>query len=213
MKRIKTSDLSCACLWNQAVAKDWTALNGDDEAGWQAWAAEKCEKCGEYVLLEPGEGNVRHKDISDEKCSGHVSLFEGPMMNYWYPIDNPDVFGIQEEALKIKHLPLCIVLVDDVWGLALTGGGMDFTWEIVEAFVALGYLPPIHFARKVPGMADRGISPKDQYLMRACRKALVVGMRQLRYGMRNLAHVAVDANDRATRRDRERLESQESEPS
>jgi hypothetical protein len=69
---------------------------------------------------------------------------EGPMMSYWYPFELP---GEPEAcAAVLVGLPLCVVEVDGVAGLALTGGGMDLSWEICEAFIRLGSLPPFHFA-------------------------------------------------------------------
>lgn len=83
---------------------------------------------------------------------------EGPMMNYWYPVNEQDReysrFEPKDAAGKLDHLPVCVVLVDDEYGLALTGGGMDLSWEICDAFIALGFLPPVHFA-DLPAMASR----------------------------------------------------------
>ena len=53
--------------------------------------------------------------------------------------------GVQAAKL-ISHLPLCVVeFRDGRTGLALTGGGMDLSPQICQAFIALGYLPPVHF--------------------------------------------------------------------
>ena len=98
---------------------------------------------------------------------------EGPMVNYFYPL-----MGIENEpveaAAKLGHLPLCVVqLADGRTGLALTGGGMDLSWEICEAFIRLGYLPPTHFAM-LPGMADRGTSDRDRVIVAACRRSFAV---------------------------------------
>lgn len=201
MKRIKISSLSAACLNTRSVHKDW---QGDENimgegADWEAWSAEQCEKCGKFVVLESGTGNGEHGEFAAVACDGYIPLFEGPMMNYWYPIGDPDDTAVgvfRASALKIAHLPLCIVKVEDQpppasapveYGLALTGGGMDLTWEIVEAFTALGYLPPVHFAQRLPAICGRGTSPKDHYLMKACKRALIIEMRRLRQGMRTIA--------------------------
>jgi hypothetical protein len=81
---------------------------------------------------------------------------EGPMMNYWYPLEETvseyGSFDPAEAAAKLKDVPLCVVLVDDEYGLALTGGGMDLSWEICEAFVRLNRCPPAHFS-DLPRMA------------------------------------------------------------
>jgi len=75
---------------------------------------------------------------------------EGPMMNYWYPLDEQvsqySSFSPIDAALALRNVPLCVVEVDGEYGMALTGGGMDFTDRIVEGFLHLGMLPPVHFA-------------------------------------------------------------------
>jgi hypothetical protein len=90
------------------------------------------------------------------------------MMNYAYPLESlridmrgtllgdsvPDSIGahgfpttVHEAAHALRGLPLCIIerLDGEGYELALTGGGMDLSWEICEAFVRLGFLPPVHF--------------------------------------------------------------------
>lgn len=118
---------------------------------------------------------------------------EGPVMNYFYPLP-VDIADAYQEALKIVHLPLCLVylLVSDEWGLALTGGGMDFSWEICEAYIRLGFLPPSHFAR-LPDMTEY-YDKRAQVLFRCCNRSLeihrdsldrdIVAMRSLRKKMR-----------------------------
>jgi hypothetical protein len=84
-----------------------------------------------------------------------ISEAEGPMMNYWYPLEGiSDETEASEAALGLSGLPLCVVEVDGSYGLALTGGGMDLSWEIAEAYVRLGMLPPVHFA-DLPSMAGK----------------------------------------------------------
>lgn len=89
-------------------------------------------------------------DYLREGIDPHSWGVEGPMMNYWYPVRGLDFDA--ETAAKIANYPLCVVEVDDEVGLALTGGGMDLSWEIAEACVALGYFPPA-FVDSLPGMS------------------------------------------------------------
>lgn len=90
---------------------------------------------------------------------------EGPMMNYFYPVTNHD--DIAEMAAHIADLPLCVVELEDTGeiGLALTGGGMDLSWEIAEAFIRLGYRPPLSI--DLPAMVGRGESETDQAIVLA----------------------------------------------
>jgi hypothetical protein len=103
-----------------------------------------------------------------------------PMMNYYYPLPNlfvhdmKTLFG-EDWATKIKkqlsNTTLIYFLNDETYALALTGGGMDFSWEICESFINLGYLPPFHFC-ELPNMA--GIqynTAKVKRIIRACKRS------------------------------------------
>ena len=93
-------------------------------------------------------------------------------MSYYYPLCESEL-DVERTARAIRHLPLCVVewVKDGGYALALTGGGMDLSWEICEAFMRLGYLPPTRF--EPPAMAGRGTSSKDRWILRgylrACR--------------------------------------------
>jgi hypothetical protein len=106
---------------------------------------------------------------------------DGPMMNYAYPL--PDLGTADDEydaAMRIRNYPLCIVrdLNGGGFALALTGGGMDLSWDICGAFVALGMLPPVHFASDLPKMA--GHTP-DPVVLASCRRSVESdGFRALR---------------------------------
>lgn len=137
---------------------------------WDYFAASCCEKCGQSITGRNGEA---HNDLDrDSDCDGHVPENDGPMMNYYYPLpefrDDP-----MEAAKKLEHLPLVIVEFQDSGdrALALSGGGMDLSWEICEAYMRLGYLPPVHFC-DLPEMAGRGKSPRDRWIIAACQRSL-----------------------------------------
>ena len=88
-------------------------------------------------------------------------------MNYWYPARIKDC---EAAAKELAHLPLCIVeFKDGTTGLALTGGGMDLSWEICSAFLSLGFYPPVHF--RLPAMCGRGLSEHDLLIAEACKES------------------------------------------
>lgn len=173
----------------EPISFDWSAntlepYRHDDSKGlpWSFWEAVECDKCGRVVILQNGSHDETHSDVEptievdgyDEpnECDGNVPYSEGPQMNYWYPIEHPDM-DADDMARAISHLPLCVVEVDGVMGLALTGGGQDLSWEICEAFIWIGQLPPIHFA-DLPRMAGRGTSAHDRFIIRAALKSTYV---------------------------------------
>lgn len=102
---------------------------------------------------------------------------EGPMMNYWYPLDEHERgyfgggFNAETAAAKVTG-SLCVVEVGGEYGLALTGGGMDMSWDICEAFVALEMLPPTHFA-DLPRMAGHHDTDTHRLVLHAMERALV----------------------------------------
>ena len=94
---------------------------------------------------------------------------EGPMMNYWYPVDHiTDEDEAEQAAVKLQDVPLCVVEVNGDYGLALTGGGMDLSWDICKAFVLIGALPPVHFA----DLPDMGPTYADAEVVQAMRRSL-----------------------------------------
>lgn len=162
-------------------AIDAKPLDFDFSAGWgETWEVhpscqnEPCAECG-------GSGGVMTTDEDGDEVTEECSHCDGsgvqesddpdqgfPMMNYAYPLGRsvPDNVG----AL-LAELPLTVVLIDHTPYLALTGGGMDLSWEICQAYVNLGYYPPAHFAR-LPHMAGRGKSESDRKLLAICRSSL-----------------------------------------
>lgn len=133
-------------------------LDGTGE-GWSYWEAITRDS-GDVVVVR--SGTAVDGDDSDEITS------EGPMMSYWYALYRvPDPVSL---ARDLAGLPLCVVNVEGTDGLALTGGGMDLTWEIAEAFMIAGYLPPADHL-DLPRMAGRGESEADRRVMAAVHVA------------------------------------------
>lgn len=166
MKMTPVKELSAEYISTTPQSYDWTAGYGET---WEFHVACRCEKCGATITNERCGGT--HSEIdSDSDCDGYVESSEGPMMSYFYPM--PDFRGDVENASKeIANLPLCIVEFTDSgdYALALTGGGMDLSWQICEAFMRLGYLPPFHF--ELPGMSGRGTSTRDRWIIAGCRRS------------------------------------------
>ena len=152
-----------------------TATGEDDRDEWvELVEAHEDAEDGPYAWrgCENGDGDARDMGA------------EGPMMNYYYPagIDSPE-----DAARKLADTCLCVVEVDGLTGLALTGGGMDLSWEIVGAFVALGMLPPAHFAH-LPHMANRRTATVDTVTaLAACLRSVDVVARRAEQDRRHLA--------------------------
>lgn len=122
-----------------------------------------------------------------QECS---YLAEGPMMAwYWAVEDDADSFDedrLAELAGLIKDLPLCVVWIDGTLGLALTGGGMDLSWEIAEAFIRLGWYPPSSLS--LPGF-DYGTPDQRSQIGKALIISKTVHAAQLMRDVERVLHV------------------------
>lgn len=109
---------------------------------------------------------------------------EGPGMSYWYPLPRNDYSTgeLRWMAEAIVDLPLCLVYLDHEgkYGLALTGGGMDLSWEIAEAYIRLGYLPPLAFI-DLPSFADLKLNERTQTVIAAFRETIKVMRKRLEW--------------------------------
>ena len=173
--------LNCDAIDATPVDFDWSTGYGET---WEFHEASRCETCGAIVV---GHGGEKHCDADDEtECDGYLPENEGPMMNYYYPL--PNYSGdVTEDAKRLVDLPVCIVefLDGGAYALALTGGGMDLSWEICEAFMALGYWPPAHFC-DLPLFAGRGTSKRDRHILAGARGSLRIRKNWTGYALRRL---------------------------
>jgi len=135
------------------------ALIGDDDIH-EDELVEWAEANGYSTCPRQGEGYT------------DFDIAEGPMMNYIYPIDDDD-YSV-ENARKLAGLPLCLVRMedDDSAFLALTGGGMDLSWEICEAYIRLGYYPPSHF--ELPEMAGKQLTERNARILIAVTQSNII---------------------------------------
>lgn len=184
-------ELSAGSLSVGSVNYDWSSGYPDE---WTFVQVPDCPQCGddERVNFVDGYWCCYGKD-GDHEWGWEIEdqYTEGPMMNYYYPIDSFVIShhdSIYGAAMRLKGLPLCIVdfQTGDAWsgryGLALTGGGMDLSWEICEAFMRLGELPPTHFA-DLPGMAGRPRNEVDAWIVRGCLRSFEVAHERAGYNL------------------------------
>jgi hypothetical protein len=161
--------------------RDLSAANIDSKPQDFDWSEGYAEKW-EFFAASEEDGKLLCSWEGDEDFSfdGH-----GPMMNYYYPVDSYG-FDPHEAARALAHLPLCVVEIDgDKYGLALSGGGMDLSWEICEAFMRIGSLPPVHFC-ELPAMAGRGTSARDRWILSGCRRSLQFKKNQVGRALRRM---------------------------
>ena len=111
-----------------------------------------------------------------------------PMMNYAYPITLRGDASKAATKLELASLPLTLVSIDDETHLALTGGGMDLSAEICEAYILLGQRPPVHFC-KVPRMGGTRYS---QAFLATLVESCEIAQRWAQNTIDDLKHLAAD---------------------
>lgn len=171
MKLTPIKDLRASYIDVKPINYDWG--RGDYGEVWEDYEARRTDDDPNRIILNTQDSEG----------------FDGPVMSYFYPLPEWSQYGLpaEETALRLVDLPLCLVrfIEDDTYGLALTGAGMDFSWSICEAFMVLGYLPPIHFAN-LPVMAGSGRSTKDRWIIQGCLQSWRVSKQRAGFALRSI---------------------------
>lgn len=104
-----------------------------------------------------------------------------PMINTLWEIE--DEYEPSEDDEQAMHGMTVIEMLDDgrptgQYYLALTGGGMDMSWEIAETYVDLGYLPPSNLG-SLPQRSSQteDLSKKQRIVVEAMKRSHAVAMR------------------------------------
>jgi hypothetical protein len=164
-----------------AVTADWTEGYGET---WSFHAAPECPECGSYAEWRESSSEEweawRCPNLAECNTAASGDEIEnyddGPMMSYHYPLPafDADRFDAREAAQKIRDLPLCVIEWDNgSYSLALTGGGMDLSWEIAEAFMRLGYLPPLAYC-DLPEFAGMELNERRRWIIAGCLRTTEV---------------------------------------
>lgn len=122
-----------------------------------------------------------------------------PMMNYAYPLPNfqGDAGDAQFTLDTLGHGCACVVVEigGEPW-LALAGGGMDLSWDICRAYIALGYYPPAHYAGRLPRQGETDVETA-RIALEACRIAARWATSRVEDAVRILEHTADLAEQRS----------------
>lgn len=179
-ERWPVEELWPGALGVQSVNIDWQEVWNEGD-GWVSFEAPSCPVCDSYASWDAeAHGWYCGECAHEEEIDAHENGAEGPMMSYHYPLEDLRRMGDDPYAAAeaIRDLPLCVVRFSDgSFSLALTGGGMDLSWEICEAFTRLGYLPPLNFC-DLPGMVGYPRDDAHRYVVRACVRSAEVAERQ-----------------------------------
>lgn len=149
MARFNTRDLWFP-RYENARNFDFTAptTDADGESIWDFWQFELLEN-GRHVVFGSDEATwTRHNTRTGEVIQNgdpywepEESTAEGPIMSYWWPLGESLPHTERETAWLMRRLNTCLVRVDDIYGVALTAGGMDLSWDLAASAVAAGFFP------------------------------------------------------------------------
>jgi hypothetical protein len=123
-----------------------------------------------------------------------------PIVNAYYPL--PGFRGDPERtqlALEGAYLSVALVKLYDGDGgedyaLALTGCGMDLSWDIAAAHIVCGYLPPAWL--RLPSMSGDKFDAKHRTIIAALRRTAQIRIRRSRYDLQDLRSVARNLKER-----------------
>lgn len=120
------------------------------------WGDNEAVEANLYDLIH-ADGDWNRIDLTDEdqfdmddiRQEAQERMYEepdefAPMMNYYYPYES-GMPASDQSVLMFNGVSVVVVEVDGDEVLALSGGGMDLSWDICKSYILLGYLPPVHF--------------------------------------------------------------------
>mgnify|MGYP001614724632 FL=1 len=192
--RAKTADLSCDTIQAQSSWIDWAVVfrseaeDGEpgaevilpsylaDPDGYNEAQEEAAEVLGEGETPDVDAARYPADKMREEQ--GEEDAY-APVMSFFWPLEDRKSYDASD-ADKLLGLPVTLVKLagsygtpnGDLFVLALTGGGMDLSWEIAEAYIRLGCLPP--FDLRLPSMAGKELTAQSALTLEACRRSASV---------------------------------------
>jgi len=179
--------------WSEGYSDCWEIVYPDLDQ----WDAKQCREW----LDDRGYGH-NHLDRQDDDYLNDLReivrerMYESddcaPVMSYCYPLPNLRMSAEQAQA-AVEDTNCVAVNVKDEYGdwetvVALAGGGMDLSWDICEAYMLLGYLPPLHFCR-LPRFVGWRLTAHRAWIIAGCNRSCQVAMAHARSSLRDLRSV------------------------
>lgn len=119
-------------FWEATMAAGRTYVYATEDAAWTS----------HYL-----DGGIRSEEGDFEmpdELSYLGDVVGGPIMNGYWPLGYdlaPLGTSPRFVAAKLVDMPVCLVQVDGLYGIALTGGGMDLSWELANSAIVAGFMP------------------------------------------------------------------------
>lgn len=144
------------------------------------------ENYGEYSF----PFGVTDKEIKDKTFD--------PSVNYLYPLPDfeehkRNIVNMRATAEQIAPITIVFFHKSDTYYLGVTGYGQDFTWNLVRAYLWLGYLPPVEYCR-LPMFEGTDIrNPMEKVVVLAIKKSLELAKQTIEIKQRELERVFLSA--------------------
>ena len=182
--KVEVEQLSAEHIDSESRTVDWSELLGENMEGWRSYEAVTCDECNKTVCVVGPQGECRHNDVDqDTECSGYINS-EGPMMNYFYPCN---VRSAEAAALAVSGCICVVEMEDGTTGFALTGGGMDLSWDIARAYVECGFLPPAWI--RLPRFGGQTMNPRTRLIIEACKRTAELMAERARWNVGDLVNL------------------------
>lgn len=173
--------------WGEGYGETWDIVYPDVENWTRAQCIDYWQNIRGFLPKDVGkEWDLETlREHARELMENDADAFS-PVMNYAYPLPDLQMSAEHAQSLLLSF-PLVVVLMENGQRtvLALSGGGMDFSWDICEAYMVLGYLPPVHFCPP-PRIAGKGLSPRTRWVLRGCRASLNVLRQRVEWKHRDI---------------------------
>lgn len=183
VKRIRkeVENLSAAHVDSESRQVDWSDTLGDGMDGWRSYDAVTCPECNKTVCVVGPTGECRHSDVDDDAdCGGYLNS-DGPVMNYFYPCN---VSRPEKAAISLSGAVCIVQMADGETGFALTGGGMDLSWDIAAAYVECGFLPPAWI--RLPDFGGLTLTTRTRTIIEACKRSAEIMAERARWSVGDL---------------------------
>lgn len=160
---------------------------------WGGTADEKPESYDYYHKSYGEDWDIPFSQTEEEMENEEFA----PMMNYFYPIPGFDDKKLGDDEIKgalsdAGSVTLIEKLDSGDKGLALTGGGMDLSWDICAGYINLGFLPPAHLCRNLPRFGGATLTEGNKRVIEGCRRSLNVSTGWNESGLAKLDEIERD---------------------
>jgi hypothetical protein len=194
----------------QPVHFDWSSQPnadfGDSGEGWRLpdfpacsdWGKKQCRAWLKLHDMAPRKGEEPATLAAWREAVEQAEIRPAePMTSCYYPLER-DCLGkwassAEDAQVLLAQEPCnCVVVeIDGEPALALAACGSDFSWDICLAYVALGFLPPLHVC-DLPSLAGWQQDKRATLVLAACERSVECAAFRLKLKTETLGRLAAE---------------------